>query len=233
MRPVQLRKLGLKTDIDINGKGIIFGNHTVKSALINFSRNIVFSTAPPFHFVAAMRAGHRLLGTPEFLTVRDALSVSADLELMSTQSQEKVQSLSRTFFATLTSHSLWAKAQSSGLLSVPLASGWEARPFLTHIVTVSTREKYTGWLHTHLLYASFYTSPVKYPVVPLGESRLRIAFHADNTAEQIVAFVNSIFQWVEEIAAIEEGRSDARVTKAANEVYSWMKQEGLQGYGLQ
>jgi 7-keto-8-aminopelargonate synthetase-like enzyme len=45
--------------------GIILSNDTVKSALINFARPTVYSAAPPFPFVAAIRAGHRLLGTPE------------------------------------------------------------------------------------------------------------------------------------------------------------------------
>ena len=47
--------------------GIILSNEIIKSALVNFARPTIYSAAPPFPFVAAIRAGHRLLGTPEAL----------------------------------------------------------------------------------------------------------------------------------------------------------------------
>jgi 8-amino-7-oxononanoate synthase len=55
---------------DFDGIGIILSNEIVKSALINFGRTTIYSAAPPFPFVAAIRAGHRLLGTPEMIKVR-------------------------------------------------------------------------------------------------------------------------------------------------------------------
>lgn len=55
---------------DLKGTGIILSNEIVKSALINFGRTTIYSAAPPFPFVAAIRAGHSLLGTPEMLEVR-------------------------------------------------------------------------------------------------------------------------------------------------------------------
>jgi 7-keto-8-aminopelargonate synthetase-like enzyme len=45
--------------------GIILGNDTIKAALINFARPSIYSASPSFPFVAAIRAGHKLLGTPE------------------------------------------------------------------------------------------------------------------------------------------------------------------------
>ena len=45
------------------------GNAMIKSVLINFARSSIYSAAPPFPFVAAIRAGHRLLGTMEALKV--------------------------------------------------------------------------------------------------------------------------------------------------------------------
>lgn len=143
-----------------------------------------------------------------------------------------MQYLARTFFGSLTSHTLWPTAQKKNLLSVPLSDGWEERPFLTHIVTIWTRQKYIYWLYLHLLSHSFYVLPVKHPIVPAGESRLRITFHAENTADQVSSLVEHIFGWVEEILAIEEGRSDTKITRAAGEVYGWMRQEGLKGYGM-
>ncbi|XXG98865.1 hypothetical protein Hte_005195 [Hypoxylon texense] len=195
--------------------GIVLGSETIKCALINFARSSIYSASPPFPFVAAIRAGHRLLGTPE-----------------ARKSQDSVQHLARTFFGSLTSHTLWPTAQKKNLLSVPLSDGWEERPFLTHIVTIWTRQKYIYWLYLHLLSHSFYVLPVKHPIVPAGESRLRITFHAENTADQVSSLVEHIFGWVEEILAIEEGRSDTKITRAAGEVYGWMRQEGLKGFGM-
>ena len=74
--------------------------------------------------------------------------------------------------------------------------------------------------------------PVQYPVVPVGQSRLRITLHAENTVTQVTRLVEEIFKWVEEIIDIEEGRSAYRVTGAAREIYSWMEMEGLTGYGM-
>ncbi|RYP08062.1 hypothetical protein DL765_008918 [Monosporascus sp. GIB2] len=146
--------------------------------------------------------------------------------------QDNVQFLAQTFFKSLTSHPLWPTAQEKGVLSVPLADGWEERPFLTHIVTISTRQKYIYWIYLHLLSASFYVLPVKHPVVPIEESRLRVTFHAENTAAQVVALVEEVFAWVEEIMLIEEGATERKITRAANEVYEWMEREGLKGFGM-
>lgn len=52
---------------NLNYLGIILCNEIIQSALINFARPTIYSAAPPFPFVAAIRAGHRLLGTPEAL----------------------------------------------------------------------------------------------------------------------------------------------------------------------
>lgn len=84
----------------------------------------------------------------------------------------------------------------------------------------------------HLLSASFFVLPVKHPVVPSGESRLRVTFHAENTTAQVEDLVEQIFVWVEEIMAIEEKNASEKVTKAAREVYAWMKREGLSGFGM-
>ncbi|KAF2868563.1 5-aminolevulinate synthase [Massariosphaeria phaeospora] len=194
--------------------GIILGNDTIKSALVNFARASIYSASPSLPFVAAIRAGHKLLGTPE---AREA---------------KRIQQLARTFFESLTSHPLWPKARESGILAVPLASGWKERPFLTHIVTVWTRQNYLYWMLFHFLFASFFVLPVKHPVVPIGESRLRVTFHAENTVEQVEGFVQQLFVWVQEVVDIEEGKSQHKATGAAREVYAWMKKEGLTGYGM-
>jgi len=84
----------------------------------------------------------------------------------------------------------------------------------------------------HLLASSYFVLPVKHPVVPSGESRLRVTFHAENTTAQVIGLVEQIYVWVEEIMSIEEGNTGQKVTKAAREVYAWMKREGLSGFGM-
>lgn len=82
------------------------------------------------------------------------------------------------------------------------------------------------------MFASFFVLPVKHPVVPLGQSRLRVTFHAQNTVEQVAGLVEQLFVWVQEVMDIEEGKSEHTVTGAAREVYAWMKKEELTGFGM-
>jgi 8-amino-7-oxononanoate synthase len=118
-------------------------------------------------------------------------------------------------------------AQATGILRVPLAQGWEDRALSTHIITVSTREKYVLWLFVHLMAASYSVFPVPYPIVPLGQDRVRIILHADNTKEQVVGLVNALFTWTQEIIAIEEGTSEEKESSVVKKVNEWMGKEGL------
>lgn len=145
----------------------------------------------------------------------------------------RIQNLAKHFFTYTSSHNTWPRARQSGLLRVPLADGWEERPLLAHIITVSTRQEYIWWLYFALASSSFCVFPVDYPVVPLGQSRLRVILHATNTIDQVRRFTDVIFAWVEEMLEIEEGTSTQKVSRAARDVYAWMEGEGLKGYGSQ
>lgn len=138
----------------------------------------------------------------------------------------------RLFFELLTSHPLWPAARSKGILRVPLAEGWEDRVVNTHLLAISTRPKSFWWMYYHLLSASFRTFPVTYPVVPPGQGRLRVIIHAHNTEEQVRGFVNAIYAWVQEMMDIEAGTVAEPVTKVAREVYDWMRQEQVNGFGM-
>ncbi|KAI1452813.1 5-aminolevulinate synthase [Annulohypoxylon moriforme] len=218
-------ELGLEKEIALivhtcgkamGGSGaIILGNKTTKAALANFARSIVFTTAPSFPFVASMRAAYTLLQRGE-----------------TQQAQGHVQSLVRLFFEAVTSHPFWHETHSRGLLSIPLSKGWENRPFVTHIVTLWTPQRYLYWLHFHLLSSSYCAFPVGPPAVPPGQSRLKITFHASNTEDQVQGLVNAIFEWAQEIMAIDGGNTDKKSSGAAEAVYSWMRAEGLSGFGM-
>lgn len=140
--------------------------------------------------------------------------------------------MARQFFELLTLHPLWPTAKSKGILHVPLADGWEDRVINTHLLAISTRPKSFWWMYYHLLSASFRTFPVTYPVVAPGKGRLRVIIHAHNTEEQVTGFVNAIYEWVQQMLDIEAGTATEPVTKAAKEVYDWMRQEQVSGFGI-
>jgi 7-keto-8-aminopelargonate synthetase-like enzyme len=52
----------------------ILGSATVRAALTNFARSVVYTTAPTFPMVAAMRAGYELLRTGATEQVRSGHS---------------------------------------------------------------------------------------------------------------------------------------------------------------
>ncbi|KAK7181911.1 aminotransferase class I and II [Paraphaeosphaeria sporulosa] len=143
-------------------KAIILGNKTVRDALVNYQSWLNpawYSTRPyckSIHFLSSE-------------------------EINFCQARTRIQAHARLFFETLTSHPLWNKTKSTSLIRVPLAEGWEKRPFLTHIMTVSTLQRYTYWLFVHLMAASYSVFPVPCPIVPIGQNRLRIIFHSNNT----------------------------------------------------
>jgi 8-amino-7-oxononanoate synthase len=146
--------------------------------------------------------------------------------------RERVQHVVRFFYEELTSHPAWHTARERGLLSVPLADDWDSRAFQSHISTVWTRPQYMYWLYFHLHAEGYCVWPIEHPVVPIGQSRIKVSFHAANTDEQVQGLVDAIFDWVEEVTAIEEGRANAKVTHAASVVYEWMRSEGLDGFGM-
>lgn len=47
-----------------------------------------------------------------------------------------------------------------------------------------------------------------------------------------MSFVRTIFSWVEEMLEIEKRGVLGEVSKAAGSVYSWMRKEGLTGFGM-
>ena len=125
---------------------------------------------------------------------------------------------------------IWEEATDRGILSVPLSETVEERPFLTHIVPIWTRQRYSYWLAFHLHFCGFCTFPVEYPIVPKGQSRVRISFHADNTIGQVEALVAAICEWAQEMMEIEEDTSSLeRIPRAARRVYAALN-ENTNGY---
>ena len=62
---------------------------------------------------------------------------------------------------------------------------------------------------------------MEYPIVPKGQSRVRVAFHANNTESQVDALVGAICEWAQEMMDIEGGGGDGnKIPKAARQVYA-------------
>lgn len=74
--------------------------------------------------------------------------------------------------------------------------------------------------------------PVDYPTVPTGQTRLKVSFHASNSQEHVDRLVRSLFDFVKDILAIQEGHGwKDEVPQSVKHVYAWMATENLSGYG--
>ncbi|KAL8700019.1 MAG: hypothetical protein Q9224_001158 [Gallowayella concinna] len=199
--PIVYLSMGYETD---ETKAVILGTKIVRSALINFARTIIFTTAPGFPVVAAARSSYRLMATGQTI-----------------QAQENIRVLVRYFLDAMASNPAWQKAEKQGIVSVLVNYDWKQKPPVSHIVPIRTRPRYSYWLAFHLAFKDFSAYPVEYPIIPKGQSRVRLAFHANNTKEQIDDLVSAICSWAQEMAEIELGHGDAsKVPKAAKQVYS-------------
>jgi 8-amino-7-oxononanoate synthase len=119
---------------------------------------------------------------------------------------------------------MWVTARKVAQLSLPLADeGWYDQLFITHIVPVRTQDPYHYWLYFHLTFAGFTVFPVSYPTVPKGQTRLKVTFHSNNTEEQVDKLADSIFEFVAELANMQDnGSLEHGVPSAARSVYDWM-----------
>lgn len=151
-------------------------------------------------------------------------SVSSSLTTL--KAQNTVQRLVKHFFKSTTSNAIWQEATGRGILSLPLSETWEEQLFHTHIIPIWTRQRYSYWLVFHLHFAGFCAFPVEYPTVPKGQSRVRLAFHANNTESQIDGLVDAVGVWAQEMMKIEDdGRACNLVPRAARQVYMAMGDE--------
>jgi 8-amino-7-oxononanoate synthase len=135
----------------------------------------------------------------------------------------------------MTSNPMWNMAQEIAKLSIPLAEeGWCDQLFITQIVPIRTQDPYHYWLYFHLIFAGFTVFPVSYPTVPKGQTRLKITFHSNNTEQQVGKLIDSIFEFVAELADVQDqGSLEHRIPRSARSVYDWMTKERLVGFGSQ
>lgn len=198
--------------------------------LINFARSIIYTTAPSFPMLAAIRAGYTLMKNGVTQPVRHPLAHFIPIyndhksirfaNLLTAQAQDTVQQRVKQFFRSVSANSVWVVANKAGVMSIPLMEDWESRPFVTQIVPIWTRPGYDKFLCFHLQLSKNCAWPICYPVVPKDTERVRLVFHASNTEAQVDELASVICAWAREMMDIE--KSDAHGTKiptAAREVY--------------
>ncbi|KAL6708029.1 hypothetical protein ACN47E_003463 [Coniothyrium glycines] len=205
--------LGLEKDVAIRmhtyGKALactgaaVVCSNTVRETLVNNARSFIYSTAPSFPMVAAIRGGYRLLQSDETQALQD-----------------NIQNLVKHFAKTIEANETYEEAVDEGILSIPNIEGWESRNLVTHVVPVMTRQRYTLFLCYHLQMAGINCFPIDYPVVPKGFNRIRIVFHAGNTTQQVEKLASSICEWAQEMLDLEAGGKNGKVPNAARQVHA-------------
>lgn len=117
---------------------------------------------------------------------------------------------------------------STGIIRLPVYDGWDSRPFQTQICPVVTRAdtKYNFFLIFHLQLSKFCAFPIDFPVVPKGQSRVRLCFHATNSLVEVDGLVAAMSTWSQEMLDIESGKSKMPIPSATAKVYAFMATAG-------
>ncbi|KAF4997928.1 hypothetical protein FGRMN_3519 [Fusarium graminum] len=248
-------ELGLEKEVAIRlhtyGKGLgatgaaILASPSVLDTLLNFARPVIFTTAPSFPMVAAIRAGYELMVSGRTIKVSEmripiatprgstrlypewssaALLSQNDADrfviCFVSQLQERLQYLVRMFCDIIMEDDTWQDAVDAGICSIPVSEGVESRSFVTQFLPVWTRQGQNYFLTMHLHRDGFNATPVDPPVVPRGTGRVRLIVHAGNTEEQVRGLAASVIQWAREMLEIQGGETGRNgVPSAMREVY--------------
>ena len=147
--------------------------------------------------------------------------------LISLQAQDDVHAITKHFFRCAASNPTWQKAIDRGILDMPLLHNWEDREFLTPIVAILTRPKYATWMAFHLTFAQISALPIDMPTGSKIQSRVRLTFHANNTAPEVEKLVSVIAQWAQEMIDLEDlTGNEVKIPTAARQVYALVATSG-------
>lgn len=94
-----------------------------------------------------------------------------------------------------------------GILSIPLADGWEQRKFVTPIVPIWTRAGYHYKLFSHLALAKICAFAVQHPTVPKEHPRVRLVFHANHTESQVERVISVVCEWAQAMIDAEQSKT--------------------------
>jgi 8-amino-7-oxononanoate synthase len=115
-------------------------NLTVRFYLINYSRGMIFSTAPAFPTLAAVKAGYTILASKEGEDVSRKSQKNKDQrgELTKDQRRIRLQNNIRRFHEGLTNHPEWPKFTQAGILRLPTEKPWRDDCFSALIIPIIT-----------------------------------------------------------------------------------------------
>lgn len=133
--------------------------------------------------------------------------------------RHRLHHLVRLFYTTLTSNPYYKESREANVFEVPVADDWESQPILSHIVAVLTEPRHNYFLSVHLQLQRLWAFPVDPPAVPKGTNRVRLAFHASLTDEQVINLANAVCEWGKEMSDIKKSGKEGALPVAAQQVY--------------
>ncbi|CAG7977996.1 unnamed protein product [Penicillium nalgiovense] len=157
---------------------VILAEPTIKFNLINYARSVIFSTAPSFVALAAVKAGYEIIASEDGERCRRTL-------------QENIRYFHKIFLG----HPKWAAIKKAKIIQIPNEKSWNSEMLQSPIIPLVTPPNESTELAGHMHRAKFWANPVMYPIVPKGMDRVRISIHADNTREQIEDVIEVIMEW--------------------------------------
>ncbi|KAF5567542.1 8-amino-7-oxononanoate synthase [Fusarium phyllophilum] len=180
--------LGLEKDFSIRvhtfGKAhgasgaVVLTSQLCKQTLLSCVRGLIFSTAPTFTTLAAVRVGYSILASSE-----------------GERRRELVQSNINLFYNAVSRHAEWPSCQHLGIITIPMKPASDT--LKSPIIPVIAPYGGATALGQFLSNANFRVLVVHFPVVPKDKERVRINLHADHTSEQILSLVDLILEWTQ------------------------------------
>ncbi|KAF4952466.1 hypothetical protein FGADI_6700 [Fusarium gaditjirri] len=180
--------LGLEKDFSIRvhtfGKAhgasgaVVLSSRECKQVLLSCVRGLIFSTAPTFTTLAAVKAGYSILASVEGERRRDL-----------------VQSNITLFYNAVSKHAAWPSCKNLGIIDIPIKRAYDT--LKSPIIPVITPHGGAAALGQFLGNTKFRVLAVHFPVVPKDQERVRINLHADHTYEQILSLVDLILDWTQ------------------------------------
>ncbi|KAF5684078.1 serine palmitoyltransferase Lcb2 subunit [Fusarium denticulatum] len=180
--------LGLEKDFSIRvhtfGKAhgasgaVVLASQVCKQTLLSCVRGLIFSTAPTFTTLAAIKAGYSILASIE-----------------GKRRRELVQSNINSFYNAVSSHAAWPSCQNAGIITIPMKPAYDT--LKSPIIPVIAPYGGAAFLGQFLSNAKFRVLVVHFPVVPKDKERVRINLHADHTPDQILSLVDLILEWTQ------------------------------------
>jgi 8-amino-7-oxononanoate synthase len=149
---------------------------------VNYSRPFIYSTAPGFHNLAAIKSSYRILGERLASKVCKPETIGSSNKKQ-TKLQNNIAYLHSRIIGTGLSNSALTKYVAKG-------------PIFSSIFSLLC--PYPRELAKLCQASGFMVRPIVSPTVPKGKERIRICVHSENTLAEIDALLTVTAGWVEE-----------------------------------